>query len=65
MMNYKDCIQQRAEEIALKRFNTDFYKLGDIKQIDVWGEAEQDYVDHEAARIDAAYDATQERKFDR
>jgi len=55
-MDYKDWIQNRAEEIAEEQYGKEFYDLSDTLQIGIWNRAEADYHDREADRIDAAYD---------
>jgi len=60
-MDYKDWIQNRAEELAEEQYDRDFYDLPDNLQIEVWNRAEADYHDHEADKIDAAYDRAIER----
>ena len=57
-MDYKEWIQQRADELAEEILGEgkDFYNLSDDFQIEVWDIAEQDYNDRESDRIDAAYD---------
>ena len=55
--DYKEWISDRAEELARERYNQSYYDLPDSIQIELWTRAEADYIDREAARIDAAYDA--------
>lgn len=52
--------QNRAEEIAEKDYERDFYHLPPSFQWTIWDEAYFEYVDREAARIDAAFEAARE-----
>jgi hypothetical protein len=55
-MDYKDWIRNRAMELAEEKYDTDFYDLPDHLQIEVYNQAIEDYKDHYADEIDAAYD---------
>ena len=63
-MDYKDWITERAEELAQERYNKGYYDLASIIQQELFAEAEADYRNREAARIDAAYEAEMERHFE-
>jgi len=59
-MDYKDWIQNRAEELAQELYDEEFYDLLNDLQIRLRNRAEADYHDHEADKIDAAYDRAME-----
>jgi len=61
-MDYKDWIQNRAEELAEEQYGRDFYDLSDTLQIGIWNRAEADYHDREADRVDTAYDRWKEEQ---
>ena len=61
-MDYKEWIQQRAEELAQEKYGKDYYSLPDGLQLQLWESTYIDYIDKEAARIDAAYDAWRENQ---
>lgn len=52
MLDYKGWIQQRAEEIALEKYDAGFCDLPLDKQPEVYNQAIEDYRDRIAARID-------------
>ena len=58
--DYKEWISERAEELAQERYNKGFYDLTNDIQMELWQYAEADWINREAARIDAAYDAAME-----
>lgn len=66
-MDYKDWIQNRAEELAFRGFlltevglitweNKDFYELLEVIRDRLYQKAVDDYKDHYADMIDATYD---------
>ena len=60
-MDYKEWIQQRADELAEDLYDKDFYHLTGDEQIKVWEQAKEEWIDHYAVSIDACYDAAEER----
>ena len=61
-MDKEDWIMQRCEELASEKFDKPYEELSDEVQMQLWAEAEQDYINREASRIDAAYDAALENQ---
>ena len=61
-MDYKDWIQNRAEELAQELYSTEFYELPENIRAQVYNQAYLDYTDHYAAQIDAAYDRALEAR---
>ncbi len=55
-MDYKDWITERAEELTQEWYGKAFYELEQNRQDEVWVVAVAEWVNHKAARIDAAYD---------
>lgn len=55
-MDYKDWIQNRADELALEQYNEDFYNLPSEVRDTIYQQAMADYADHYASQVDAAYD---------
>ena len=55
-MDYKDWIQNKADEIAVDRYGLDFYSLPGSLQITVFNEAESHYKDYLASTMDRARD---------
>jgi len=53
-MRYKEWAQNRAEEIALEKYDAGFCELAEDKQTEVYNQAVQDYKDHIADQKDAA-----------
>ena len=51
-MNHKGWIQNRAEEIALKKYGAGFCDLSGDKRTEVYNQAIEDYRGRIAARID-------------
>lgn len=51
-MNYKDAIQQHADEIAWENYGKDFYDLPEALQNKVYTEAQERYTDNFASQID-------------
>lgn len=51
-MNYKDTIQEYADEIAEKEHGKDFYDLSEKEQDKVYKEAQEMYVDDYTSQID-------------
>ena len=61
--DYKDWILNRAEELCELRYPNQHYDdLPDSIQMELWQQAEADYISNESARIDALYDAAREAK---
>ena len=60
--DYKDWIADRAEELAQEYYGISFYVLSGVARTEIWEEAKWDYIGRESARIDALYDAMQEKK---
>ena len=60
--DYKDWVVNRAEDLAQEQYSKDYYDLPNHKQIELWTQAEADYVDHYADQIDAAYEQAVEAK---
>jgi len=60
MMDYKDNIQTRAEEIAWNDYECDFYDLSDELQDKVYALATDGYADSMAARADYLNDVAKE-----
>jgi len=52
-MDYKDWIQNRAEEIANQDYDSEFYNLSQEAQLDVYGQAMEEHKEHVADLIDA------------
>ena len=52
----KDWIQNRADELALEKYNSEFYDLPSTVQTEIYTRAESDYADHIASQIDAERD---------
>lgn len=61
MMEYKEWLQNRADEIAEEKYGKDFYDLPDDLQYAVYTAAEDDYRGMAADRADAMLDETKER----
>lgn len=55
-VDMKDWISNRADEIALEKYNSEFYSLPASIQFSIWMQAEDDWTDYYASLIDAAYD---------
>lgn len=51
-MNYKDAIQEYADEIAWESYDKDFYDLPEDKQDKVYEQAQERYIDNFASQID-------------
>ncbi len=62
MMDYKDWITERAEELTQEWYGKAFYELEQNRQDEVWVVAVAEWVNHKPARIDAAYDMEWERR---
>ncbi len=60
-MDYKEWISQRAFEIAEQEYKADFSDLDQDLADKVFAQAQEEYVNREAARIDALYDMAVER----
>ena len=58
--NYKYWIQNRAEEIALEDYDSEFYGLPTDKQREVYHKATEAYNEAYADSIDATYEAIRE-----
>ncbi len=61
-MDYEDWIMQRCDELAEQLYHKPYEELTDSQQLILWAEAEDDYINNKAARIDAAYDAALEQR---
>lgn len=61
-MDYKDWIQNKAEELALEQHNTDYYGLPKSTRHQLYDKACELYKDHYAGQIDAAYEAALEAR---
>ena len=55
-MDYKDWIQDKADEIAVERGYDGFYDLPEDQRDEVYNEAMEAHKDYEASLIDAAYE---------
>ena len=53
IINYKSWIQNRAEEIALEKYDAGFCDLAEDKRAEVYDQAIEDYRDRIADQIDA------------
>ena len=62
MIDKKEWISNRAEEISQNMFERDFYSNGPHIQLMLWLKAEEDYADYYASQIDAAYDRWKEEQ---
>lgn len=51
-MNYKEAIQEYADEIAWKEYGKDFYDLSEKEQDKVYEMAQERYVDDYTSQID-------------
>ena len=54
--DYKDWIQNKAEELALEEYDAVFYELNETKQAKIYNKAMEAYTDYYADSIDAAYE---------
>jgi len=61
-MDYKEWIQNKAEELALERYDTDYYDLPESTRQQLYDEAMELYKDHYADQIDAAYERALEAR---
>jgi len=61
-VDYKDWIANRADELALEKYGKDFYDLSGELQVEVYNQAMEEYKDHYADMIDAAYDRAVEAR---
>ena len=61
-MDYKEWIQTKAEELALEKYDEDFYSLLNCQQLLLFNKAEDLYKDYYSALIDAKYEAEIERR---
>ena len=62
MIDKKEWISNRAEEISQNMFERDFYSNGPNIQLMLWAKAEEDYADYYASQIDAIYDRWKEEQ---
>jgi len=56
MVDMKDWIQNKSEEIALEKTGHEFYDLGPHMQMMCYMIAEEAWVDYYSSLIDAAYE---------
>ena len=61
-VDYKDWIQNRAEDLALEQYDLDLYELQDSIRLTIYEQAMKDYSDHYASQIDAAYDRWKDKQ---
>lgn len=52
-MNYKEEIQERADEIAGEKYDKDFYDLTEEQQDEVYEEAQEALTDHYVSVADS------------
>jgi len=52
LINYKDWLQNRAEELALEKYDAGFCDLTEDKRAEVYNQAIEEYKNRIAARID-------------
>jgi hypothetical protein len=62
LTDYKDRIQNKAEELAREKYDKDFYDLPEKIRDKIYNLAMELYKDHYAAEIDAAYDRRMEER---
>lgn len=58
----KDWMINRAEELALERYNKEYHELPEDIQDEIWQRAEADWIDHYSHLIDAAYERAVEAR---
>ena len=62
MIDKREWIQNKAEEVALKLTGHEFYALGPHMQLMCWMKAEEEYKDYCASQIDSVYDRWKEQE---
>ena len=65
LTDYKDWIQNKADEIALDVYETEFYDLPPETRDTVYGLATEAYKDALADRIDLIYEALRDKQLER
>jgi len=55
-MDYKEAIQERADELAMEKYDKEFYDLDKELQFKVYQQATEDYADDLASQIDSMKD---------
>ena len=60
--DYKDWIQNKAEELAQEEYGTEFYDLPEATRDIIYNRASELYVDFYADKIDAAYERALDNK---
>jgi len=60
-MNYKDEIQEYADEIASQKYDKDFYDLTEKQQDEVYEEAQERYIDNFTSQIDSMQERQTEK----
>lgn len=60
--DYKDWIQERADDLAVEYYNKDYYDLTDEEQQEIYELAEGDYKDAYASYCDYVYETQRGEK---
>ncbi|KKL94022.1 hypothetical protein LCGC14_1868860 [marine sediment metagenome] len=61
-MDYKEWIQNKAEELAQEQYDTEYYDLNDYQMAALYHQAEEAHKDYTAAMMDAACEAELDRR---
>ena len=62
MIDYKDWVQCRADDIATERYGKDYYELDDDDQVAVYEEATNDYTNQFSSELYHIYETAKEAK---
>lgn len=62
LKDYKDWMQERADEIAYDEYLKDFYDLTKRQQTEVYDQASSDHTDAYSAWCDAIYERIREER---
>lgn len=62
MLDQKEWIQDKAEELAEEEYEMDFYNLNDNTQGKIWERAEKEWIDYYSGYCDHIYETIKDRK---
>jgi len=63
MIDQKEWIQNKAEELSLATYDREFYDLTDHQRVRAWDRAEALYKDYIADQIDSTYERIRDKNF--